>query len=242
MPKYEQLATVEKELYHFDKEKYNSTARKGGESLYFAKCGKSGETWVPLVEKAYAKLHGDYASVGFGQPCDAIEDLTGCASWFREQGLCADSVLSAEFRTLSKPRLVHLSQFTDLPIDGRWQDILDVDKFWNDELLKSNKDRLFGCWFKTLDGVRSGLTNATVDGLVGNLSHSVIRAIEVKGKRFVVLRNPWGEASWGGPWSDGSKEWTPEWLEVLPELGHDFGGNGQFVMDCGCTSDTSTRT
>jgi hypothetical protein len=79
VPKYEQLATVEKELYHFDKEKYNSTARKGGESLYFSKSGKSGETWVPLVEKAYAKLHGDYASVGFGRPCDAIEDMTGYA-------------------------------------------------------------------------------------------------------------------------------------------------------------------
>lgn len=196
VPKYEQLAAVEKELYHFDKEKYNSTARKGGESLYFSKCGKSGETWVPLVEKAYAKLHGDYASVGFGRPCDAIEDMTGGVS---------NLILTT--------------------------DILDVDKFWNDELLKANTDRLFGCWFKTLDGGRSGLTNATVDGLVGNLSHSVIRAIEVKGKRFVVLRNPWGEASWGGPWSDGSKEWTPEWLEVLPQLGHDFGGNGQFVMD-----------
>ena len=82
VPKYEQLATVEKELYHFDKEKYNSTARKGGESLYFAKCSKSGETWVPLVEKAYAKLHGDYASVGFGRPCDAIEDMTGYVPWF----------------------------------------------------------------------------------------------------------------------------------------------------------------
>jgi Calpain family cysteine protease len=33
-----------------------------GERLYFAKSSKSGETWVPLVEKACAKLHGAYAS------------------------------------------------------------------------------------------------------------------------------------------------------------------------------------
>jgi len=32
---------------------------------------------VPLVEKAYAKAHGDYASVMFGRTCDAIEDMTG---------------------------------------------------------------------------------------------------------------------------------------------------------------------
>jgi len=46
--------------------------------------------------------------------------------------------------------------------------------------------------------------NAAVDGLVGNLSHSIVKADKIKGKRFVVLRAPWGEAGWEGPWSDGS--------------------------------------
>jgi hypothetical protein len=96
----------------------------------------------------------------------------------------------------------------------------------------ANKDRLFGCWFKTLDGVRSGVKNATVDGLVGNLSHSIVKAVEIKGKRFVVLRDPWGDAGWEGPWSNGSKEWTKDWLDTLPELGHTFGDSGQFVMEC----------
>jgi hypothetical protein len=33
---------------------------------------------VPLVEKAWAKLHDDYASVVYGRTCVAtIEDLTG---------------------------------------------------------------------------------------------------------------------------------------------------------------------
>jgi len=80
VPKYEQLSSVRKELYHFEKEKYNATARLGADSLYFARPVALGETWVPLMEKAkaWAKLHGDYASVMYGRTCDAIEDDGVC--------------------------------------------------------------------------------------------------------------------------------------------------------------------
>lgn len=78
IPKYEQLTFAEKELYHFEKGQYNEKARRGAETLYFARpANGSEETWVPLVEKAYAKLHGDYAALMFGRTCDAIEDMTG---------------------------------------------------------------------------------------------------------------------------------------------------------------------
>ena len=70
------------------------------------------------------------------------------------------------------------------------QDIFDRDKFCHKELVKANQDRLFGCWVKTLDANQSGVKNATVDGLVGNLSHSIVKAVEIKGKQFVVLRDP----------------------------------------------------
>ena len=82
VPKYEQLTSFEKELYHCEKEKYNATARLGADSLFFARPASNGETWVPLVEKAWAKLHGDYASVMYGRTCEAIEDMTGYACSF----------------------------------------------------------------------------------------------------------------------------------------------------------------
>lgn len=72
----------------------------------------------------------------------------------------------------------------------------------------------------------------TVQGLIGDHAYSVLRAVEVKGKRFVIVRNPWGKSEWTGRWSDGSKEWTSEWLEAMPSLGHVFGDDGQFVMEC----------
>ena len=77
LPKYEELSSKEQELYRGDRETYNKLARKGGKGLYFSRSGTEGETWVPLIEKAYAKLHGDYQSLNGGLASEAIEDLTG---------------------------------------------------------------------------------------------------------------------------------------------------------------------
>lgn len=76
-PKFEELKKEEQQLYHGDKDIYNSIARKGGKGLHFARSGTAGETWVPLIEKAYAKLHGDFAALDGGWTSEAIEDLTG---------------------------------------------------------------------------------------------------------------------------------------------------------------------
>ncbi|KAH8825201.1 hypothetical protein DL96DRAFT_1737658 [Flagelloscypha sp. PMI_526] len=200
IPKWEELSYSEQALYHYKKENFNSVARKGGQGLLFAKCGLDGqnETWVPLIEKAYAKLHGDYISLSGGIPGEAMEDLTGGVST----------------RVLTK-------------------DIMDPDRFWKEELSRVNTDRLFSCslW---IDSNRNQDPNTTVHGLLASHSYSVIRAVEVKGKRFVLFRNPWGatNSEWKGPWSDGSKEWTKEWLDVLPEIGHSFDSeDGLFVME-----------
>ncbi|CAE6435973.1 unnamed protein product [Rhizoctonia solani] len=193
IPKYEQLTRPEKNLYHNDKDKYNVGARKGGQSLYFAKSGTEDETWVPLLEKAYAKLHGDYAAIDGGLAADAIEDLTGGVS-----------------------TIFHL------------HDILDEDEFWADELMKVNEDRLFGCYIYKMPG---GDDETTVNGLFAGHAYSVISAMEVNGKRFLRVRNPWGKTEWTGAWSDGSKEWTNEWLALLPQLKHKFGNDGEFLME-----------
>ncbi|TKA83297.1 hypothetical protein B0A55_00776 [Friedmanniomyces simplex] len=60
----------------YDEDKLTNLLQRGGEALYFSHC-KSSETWLPLIEKAYAKLHGDYAAVEGGFASEGIEDLTG---------------------------------------------------------------------------------------------------------------------------------------------------------------------
>jgi len=56
---------------------YRKRWQTGSRALYFAKCHDSNETWLPLLEKAYAKAHGDFSSISGGDAGDGVEDLTG---------------------------------------------------------------------------------------------------------------------------------------------------------------------
>lgn len=67
-------ATGEKERRY--KERYQT----GSEALYFAKCSNANEIWLPLLEKAYAKIHGDYDAIQGGDSGEAVEDMTGGVS------------------------------------------------------------------------------------------------------------------------------------------------------------------
>ncbi|CAD0083229.1 unnamed protein product, partial [Aureobasidium vineae] len=60
--------------------KLRESLQKGGEALYFARCRDSQDTWLPLIEKAYAKAHGDYGSLHGGWVGEGTEDLTGGVS------------------------------------------------------------------------------------------------------------------------------------------------------------------
>ncbi|KAI3573303.1 hypothetical protein IWW34DRAFT_887599 [Fusarium oxysporum f. sp. albedinis] len=56
---------------------YKRTYQTGSKALFFAQCRDQNETWVPLIEKAYAKAHGDYAALACGWVGEGLEDLSG---------------------------------------------------------------------------------------------------------------------------------------------------------------------
>ena len=47
-------------------DKYRKANQTGSNALYFGKCSGENETWLPLLEKAFAKAHGDYSSIDGG--------------------------------------------------------------------------------------------------------------------------------------------------------------------------------
>lgn len=168
---------------------YRKTYQSGSQALFFAHCRDQDETWLPLLEKAYAKAHGDYAALQGGWIGEGLEDLTG--------GVTTELLTS---------------------------DILDTDEFWTNEILKVNKEFLFGCSTGLLDG---GYGNR--DGISEGHAYVIMEARELStGERLLKLRNPWGKGkkgNWEGAWSDGSKEFTPE---AQKELNHKFGNDSVF--------------
>lgn len=165
-------------------DEYKKVYQTNSGALYFAQCEDPNETWLPLLEKAYAKAHGDFATIDGGFTGEGIEDLTG-------------GVTMELFST----------------------DILDKDAFWTNELLRVNEEFLFGCSSCLFAGWGER------KGIIEGHAYSIMRAVEMDGQRLLLLKNPWGKGEWTGSWSDGSKEWTPEWMM---KLGHRFGDDGAF--------------
>lgn len=47
-------------------EEYRKAFQTGSRALYFAQCTDDNEIWLPLLEKAFAKAHGDYSAIEGG--------------------------------------------------------------------------------------------------------------------------------------------------------------------------------
>lgn len=152
------------------------------------------EMWVLLIEKAYAKLHGDYYALRGGFANEGMIDLTGCPT------------TNYDFTKPLQQERIKNGQL--------WADLMDYDN--NGYLISAStpgEDR----WTEVGGPDKAG-------GLVPGHAYSLIQVKEAHNIRLVNIRNPWGAFEWDGDWCDKSPKWTKQMKDAIqPVLSEDDG-------------------
>lgn len=147
--------------------------------------GHGNELWVMLIEKAYAKLHGNYLQLKKGFTNEALIDLTGCPSccYDFEDELIRILLNNGEFWDLFKSfEAEGYLMSASTPGEERFLEPGEVEE---DDQLKPGH------------------------------SYSIVLVKEVKGNKLINLRNPWGNFRWEGDWSNRSALWTEEIKKIV---------------------------
>lgn len=144
----------------------------GNFSYVFAHCADPEELWVPLIEKAYAKLHGCYEALNRGLIDDGLVDLTG---------LVAEKTSLSNIQSeLLWEKLVQYKETQSLlgcSIEGQNGEV---------EIVKDSE----------ATGLLARHAYAIVDILLVPNPDT-----PKKRHRLLRIRNPWGQREWTGKWS-----------------------------------------
>mmetsp|Transcript_61272 Transcript_61272/g.145878 ORF Transcript_61272/g.145878 Transcript_61272/m.145878 type:complete len:1057 (+) Transcript_61272:80-3250(+) len=191
---------------------------RGGNLTYLH--GARRQLWVPLVEKAAAKLFRCYQGMKGGTFGEALSLFTGCPV----EKLILYIPKEMELRRRER-RAALAERRTQLLLQGRDPSELpesddDDDEVGNDDLnwtklMSANEQGYLmgmGC---TEEGVEKTKDEIAAVGLQAPHAYGIldVREVMVNGKltRMVKVRNPWGERSpktWLGDWGKDSSKWT----------------------------------
>jgi calpain-15 len=153
--------------------------------LAFARA-RGNQLWVSLLEKAYAKIHGSYASIVSGQVIEAFRDLTGAP--------CEKLRLHDE---KSDPEMI-------------WAQLLSFRQAGF--LLAASCGRADG--LVSTQRVDSELYER--NGLTPDHAYSILDVHQLNNEtKLLKLRNPWARGSFTGDYGPSSSKWTPELRDRL---------------------------
>lgn len=148
------------------------------------------ELWVLLLEKAYAKLHGNYIALKSGFSYHGMIDLSGCPT-----------------------------EHVRFPADcSNWEDVEDEANEVFERLLAADEEGfMIGASTPGKDKLTTGEGKKPKAGLVPGHAYSIIQVKhhEEEDIKLINIRNPWGKFEWDGDWSDNSDLWTEEMKEFF---------------------------
>ncbi|KAG2374968.1 hypothetical protein C9374_010342 [Naegleria lovaniensis] len=151
---------------------------------YLFSCSRdSNELWVPLLEKAYASLYGNYYALMGGHLKDSLVDLTG--------GIPFTCKVSSQ------------------NIEEIWNLVCSLPK-QNTDLTRCKSIKLMGARSETSASDFTGIINFHAYAIIEAIE---LPSHLTNGKRvrLIKMKNPWANSTeWRGDWSDSSSLWTPE--------------------------------
>lgn len=156
--------------------------------------GNDNELWVLLLEKAWAKIYGSYASIEAGLTREALHDLTGAPTEYfniQPEARCPEN-------------------------EDAWAALMNGEK--NNYIMTAGSDDLSGDGQDNITKI--GLVGSHAYSLLS--CHEVTHPNRGR-VRLVKLRNPWGKGEWTGDWGDNSNLWTPQLKKELEIVDADDG-------------------
>lgn len=172
--------------------KFNETIPKGPDALYFASCKDSEQTWLPLLEKAFAKAHLSYQALEGGFSGEGIEDLTGGvnSSVWAEDVLDKDRLWS-ELLQVNKDFLFGCGSRQALYADQTAEESGGV--------VSSHAYTVLGAREIKYTPRKPNRSKRSADA--SNQFDKKLNSIhDEKTARLLKLRNPWGSSEWTGAW------------------------------------------
>jgi calpain-15 len=157
--------------------------------MAFSKSRGGQELWVQLLEKAWAKVNGNYENTITGLPSEALKALTGAPVEFYSHDFYTDSEMWEILKEANNQKyIISASSATANPA-------VNNDENHTPENLSKN--------------LSSTIKDLKTVGLISDHAYSVISVHEIDNKmhqklQLLKLRNPWGHQEWTGDWSDSS--------------------------------------